>query len=84
MLFRWLVDRFCGEWGTKAIDATDAWCLQGSNPLGQASFLTLFGACYAAGVVGVFPLLDSTGMAGWYKYVSQPCLLLCEEFLPNF
>ena len=65
--YRFAIDKVCGRKGLQFLEATEASCCHGSNPIGQLIFGLLFAGSYLAVHSGIFPLLDNTEISNWHK-----------------
>ncbi|KAL4527858.1 hypothetical protein Ndes2526B_g08479 [Nannochloris sp. 'desiccata'] len=63
------INRVCGRRGNAFLEATEAACCQGSNPIGQVFFGILFIGCYLGVHTEIFPMLENTpGFSTWHRY----------------
>lgn len=61
---RWLIERLCGQKGTRAVEHVLECCCDRPNPTLQISYLFLMGVCYCLYVTNLFVLLPP-GSVHW-------------------
>ncbi len=68
---RQLINKVCGKRGNDFLEATEQYCCQGSNSVGQVFFGILFIGCYLGVHTEIFPMLETIPEVGsWHRYVS--------------